>query len=186
MITIHIDFVDGVEVSYKEGLDMLEKDPSVDFTTNVLTFFTQNGFTAYPCDNVVIVDKHGRCIDRNELLTNTGHKYTDKFIRPAHNIYKMLVANSFTWKQPGDSHQVIDTARFNKSDKVLYDLSNVISRPDINPDTVFEIMDVKHNLPYIERYEIMSLTHDENKPPFVRSNVPRHFLTAVDKDNPNQ
>ena len=100
MITIHIDYVDGTEVSYIEGLSILKESPSMDFTTNVLTFFTQNGFASYQCDNVVVVDSEGNSIDRNELLSNDGHVYTHKRMKPSHDIYKMLVANSFTWKQP--------------------------------------------------------------------------------------
>ena len=96
MITIHIDFIDGTEVSYIEGLELQDN-----FTTNCLTFFSQELTNA---ENVQVIDKHGRSIDRNELMSNTGGRinsiYTDKEMRPAHNIYKMLVANSFTWKQP--------------------------------------------------------------------------------------
>ena len=36
MITIHIDFVDGTEVSYIEGIELLEKD--LGFNTNIGTF----------------------------------------------------------------------------------------------------------------------------------------------------
>jgi len=92
MITIHIDYVDGTELSYIEGLEKGDN-----FTTNCLTFFSQDLTKA---KNVQVVDEHGRCIDRNELMSNTGHNYTDREMRAAHNIYKMLVTNSFTWKQP--------------------------------------------------------------------------------------
>jgi len=103
MVTIHIDFTDGTEVSYIEGLELLEKDLNTDFTTNVLVFFTQNSFVTYPSDNVIVIDKHGRSIDRNELLTNGKNgefRYIDREIGPRHNINKMLITNSFTWKQP--------------------------------------------------------------------------------------
>jgi len=95
MITIHYDFVNGTEKSYGEGHELLFEDEHASFTTNCLTFFS-NSFG----DNVVVIDKHGRTIDRNELMSNKGHSYTDRFMRKAHNITKMLIANSFTWKQP--------------------------------------------------------------------------------------
>lgn len=95
MIKIHIDFIDGTEVSYIEGLELLDKDPNCNFTTSVLTFFSNSWD-----NNVIVIDKHGRSIDRNELMSNEGHSYTNKKMRKDHNIYKMLVANAFTWKQP--------------------------------------------------------------------------------------
>jgi len=100
MVTIHIDFVDGTEVSHDEGYELLRDNSSADFTTNDLTFFHNNGFLPYDCDNVVIVDNGGRYIDRNELMSNKDNYYTDKHMRPGHNINKMLLANAFTWKIP--------------------------------------------------------------------------------------
>jgi len=37
MIEIHIDYVDGTEVSYIEGLELLYKDPKCNFTTTTFT-----------------------------------------------------------------------------------------------------------------------------------------------------
>ncbi len=131
MVTIHIDFVDGTEVSYIEGLELLEKDSTTDFTTNVLTFFAQKGFVHQHCDNVIIIDKHGRSIDRNELLTNGENgefRYTDKFMRPGHNIYKMLVANSFTWKQP---HLLTNLERMT-TEELLSELKVYLPRSESN------------------------------------------------------
>jgi len=100
MIIIHIDYVDGTEVSHEEGNTLLLQDSTNSFTTNDLSFFRSNTYTHYKCDNVIIKDKHGRYIDRNELLDNTSKIYTDKFMKPGHNINRMLLANSFTWRQP--------------------------------------------------------------------------------------
>ena len=95
MITIHIDFVASNEVSYIEGLELLHNNPQATFNTNCLTFFSNTWET-----NVIVIDRHGRSIDRDELMSNTGYKYTDRQMRKGHNIYNMLISNAFTWKQP--------------------------------------------------------------------------------------
>jgi len=85
MITIHYDFTDGTELSWIEGV--IKGDS---FTTNVLDFFT-------PDRDVLVIRKDGSYISSVELLANDPY-YTDKHMRPVHNIHKMLVANSFRWK----------------------------------------------------------------------------------------
>lgn len=85
MITIHYDFTDGTELSWIEG-----RNKGDAFTTNVLDFFTSDR-------NVIVVKKDGSYISSVELLANDPY-YTDKHMRPAHNIHKMLVANGFRWK----------------------------------------------------------------------------------------
>lgn len=85
MITIHYDFTDGTELSWIEG-----KNKEDDFTTNVLDFFTCNR-------DVIVIKKDGSYISSVELLANDQY-YTDKHMRPVHNIHKMLVANAFSWK----------------------------------------------------------------------------------------
>ena len=88
MIIIHYDFVLKTEVSYKEGL-LLEDN----FTTNCLDFFC----TDCKATDVVIINKKGKYISRNELLQNKGN-YTNKQIRKEHNILKMFKAGSFVWE----------------------------------------------------------------------------------------
>ena len=85
-IIIHWDFTDGTEISYMEGL--LREDG---FTTSCIQFFTTE-------NDARVVKKDGSYIDVLELLENTG-EYTDKEIRPAHNLVKMLVADAFEWKK---------------------------------------------------------------------------------------
>ena len=87
MITIHYDFVDGTEVSYKEGLELKDN-----FNTNCLTFFDNDE----EVDDVVIISKNGSILSRKLLLENNSN-YTIKEIRKEHNIYKMFIANSFKW-----------------------------------------------------------------------------------------
>jgi len=93
MITIHMDYVDGTEVSYAEGLALGDN-----FTTNCLTFFSNDLTTA---DNVVVAYKSGMSIDRNELMSNQGFRYTSKHMRSEHNLCKMLIAGAFVRKAPG-------------------------------------------------------------------------------------
>lgn len=88
MIKIHYDFIDNTELSYYEGL--LKGD---DFNTNCLDFFC---FDTNATD-VVIINKNGNYISRNELLVNNGC-YTTKQIRKSHNILKLFKANAFKWK----------------------------------------------------------------------------------------
>jgi len=114
MITIHIDYRDNTELSYDEGLEQLNKKPEANFTTNVLTFFS-NSFNT----NVIVVDKFGRSIDKHELMSNSGFKYTDRIMKPSHNIHKMLIANSFTWKQPIKEFYIYDQLLNYDEDKLL-------------------------------------------------------------------
>jgi len=93
LITIHYDFTDGSEISYVEGIERGD-----DFTTNCTNFFN-----TYVKTDVVVIDKLGRCITKSELLSNQGFCYIDKFIKPEHNIEKMLLANRLMWKQPTQS-----------------------------------------------------------------------------------
>lgn len=87
MITIHFDFANGTEISYKEGLN--KKD---DFNTCCLDFFCFDTNV----DDVVIKSKNGNTLSRNNLLKK-GNKHTLKEIRKSHNILKMFKSNSFNW-----------------------------------------------------------------------------------------
>lgn len=83
MIVIHYDFVDGTEVSYEQGRNL--KDG---FTTNCLSFFNM----VEDVDDVVVLKKDGTKISRKNI-----HNHSSKQIRFEHNIYKMLLADSFDW-----------------------------------------------------------------------------------------
>lgn len=89
MIKIHYDFTDGTEVSYIEGLKLGDN-----FNTNCLNFFSFD----IKCEDVMVIDKLGNSISRNELLDD--NVYTTKKIRLSHNIQKMLKANSFKLINP--------------------------------------------------------------------------------------
>lgn len=84
MITIHWDFTDGSEVSYKEGLELKDN-----FTTCCLDFFNMD----IDVDDVIIYRKDDKYISRKNIQKHSN----DKEIRDAHNIHKMLVAGYFNW-----------------------------------------------------------------------------------------
>lgn len=88
MIFIHYDFVDGTEVSYKEGIELKDN-----FNTCCLDFFD------FDCsaEDVTVFKSNGDYISRNELL-NDLHEYTAKQIRKEHNLVRLLKANTFSWK----------------------------------------------------------------------------------------
>lgn len=88
-IIIHYDFADGTEISYDEGIKM-----DTGFNTCCLSFFSFDT----KADDVIVVKKNKTYISRNELLLNDG-KYTEKQIRKEHDIKKMLIAGSFSFKQ---------------------------------------------------------------------------------------
>lgn len=90
-ITIHYDFTDGTEVSYAEGCFNVEIGKS--FKTNCLDFFSNDD----AIDEVMIIDKLGNELSRNKLMSNKSD-YTIKCMREAHNLQKMLKANSFNWQ----------------------------------------------------------------------------------------
>ena len=89
MINIHFDFTDGSELSYIEG-----NKAEAGFNTNCLSFFCFD-----TKDDVKVIKKDGSYILKSELLGYSG--YTDREIREAHNLEKMLKANSFKWKKEG-------------------------------------------------------------------------------------
>lgn len=88
MIEIHLDFHNGDEVSLEEG-----KLLGDNFSTLCTEFFSTE-----TVPNVIVLKKDGSYIDRDELLKNTG-EYTNKEIRTAHNIQRMLTSNSFNLKR---------------------------------------------------------------------------------------
>lgn len=91
IITIHYDFTDGTELSYKEGCIAEEKQES--FTTNCLDFFV----TWVKADDVIIIDAVGNELSR-KILMSGKNPYTVKDMRDAHNLHKMFVGNSFIWQ----------------------------------------------------------------------------------------
>ena len=90
-ITINFDFVSGKELSYIEGLES-----NVDFETNCLEFFCFD----YP--NAKAVKKNGSYISVNKLLENSG-EHTNKQLRKAHNLRRMLVAGALKFL-PNNEH----------------------------------------------------------------------------------
>ena len=84
MITIHWDFKDGTEVSYKDGRLLGDN-----FTTHCLDFFNMDE----EVDDVVVLMSNGQKISRKNI-----NEHTPKEIRKEHNIHKMLVAGSFKFK----------------------------------------------------------------------------------------
>ena len=80
MIIIHWNFTDGTEVSYIEGKKLKDN-----FTTCCLDFFNQEQV----CDDVMILRKDGKQINRNHIQLST-----DKEIRPGHDIKRLLVAGA--------------------------------------------------------------------------------------------
>ena len=94
MIKIHLDFSTGEEISYLEG-----KRKLTDFSTHCLQFFNEATH-----DDVVVLRKDGRYILKSELMVGDSF-YTDKEIRGAHNITKMLIAAAFKFKpSKGDDY----------------------------------------------------------------------------------
>lgn len=83
MIKIHWDFTDGTEVSYIQGIELKDN-----FTTHCLDFFNMD----IEVDDVVVIRNDGLKISRKNI-----QNHTNKEIRQAHNIHKMLVSNSFNW-----------------------------------------------------------------------------------------
>jgi len=83
MITMHWDFSDGTEVPYMQG-----KLLGDNFTTHCLDFFNMDE----DVDDVVVLRSDGAKISRKNIK-----KHTTKEIRKAHNIRKMLLADSFVW-----------------------------------------------------------------------------------------
>lgn len=84
-ITIHYDFTDGSELPY--GLAILAQD---DFTTNCLEFFSADN------PNARVIRADGTSISVKDLLDNVGG-HTDKQIRKAHSLHRLLVAGKFKW-----------------------------------------------------------------------------------------
>jgi hypothetical protein len=102
VIYIHYDFTNSKEISYKEVLLEVDLNNNDMIYTNCLSFF------CFDCKahDVIIIDKEGNYISRNELLLNQGN-YTTKEIRKQHNILKMFLANSFNWQIDDDVKKMI-------------------------------------------------------------------------------
>ena len=93
IIYINYDFTNSKEISYKEVLEQIDLNDNDIIYTHCLSFFY------FDCEahDVIIIDKEGKYIRRNELLENKGN-YTTKQIRKQHNILKMFLAGSFEWQ----------------------------------------------------------------------------------------
>lgn len=90
-IYINYDFVSGKELSYGEGLKATST-----FETNCLNFFDTDRLTEW--NDVIVRNKNNEYISCSELLKDSS-PYIEKDIRLAHNVHKMLVANSFKWQK---------------------------------------------------------------------------------------
>lgn len=84
MIIIHYDFTDGTEVSYYEGLKLKDN-----FTTCCLDFFNMD----IDVNDIIVYRKDDKHISRKNIQNHSPNKE----IRKAHNIQKMLKADSFNW-----------------------------------------------------------------------------------------
>ena len=94
IIQIEFDYTHGYLSSYSEVLEDIKADKHMIFT-NCLNFFS---FDYLGKGYDVIVRKlNGQKIVLSELLENTG-VYTDKEIRKAHNVYKMLLAGAIRFR----------------------------------------------------------------------------------------
>ncbi len=86
IIIINYDFTDGTEISYGEAIKTTRS-----FTTNCLEFFSSDNI------NATVIRKDGSSINVGDLLENkNGHCL--KEIRKSHDLRKMLLAGSFTWR----------------------------------------------------------------------------------------
>ena len=88
-IIINYDFTNGEELSYGE---LIEKKSGVHYT-NCLYFFNNDE----DVEDVMVVDKNHNVLSRKLLMSNRSN-YTNKDMREAHNLHKMLVAGSFKWQ----------------------------------------------------------------------------------------
>lgn len=80
--------------SYKEVLNSIEKDEYIIYTT-CLDFFSFSSLDkGY---DVKVIKRSGDYILLSELLIE-GNGYTNKNIRKAHNVHRMLLANAFSFK----------------------------------------------------------------------------------------
>lgn len=102
-IEVHYDYTSGTEVSYQEGLAIVKQGKG--FTTCCLEFVCSDYLKTH---RVIVITKRRAYIDLEELMDNTGI-YTDKEIRPEHNLRKMLVANAFNWVQAAGVSNAIKT-----------------------------------------------------------------------------
>jgi hypothetical protein len=95
LIIIPYDYSHPDALSYMEVNDEIKKETALIFT-NCLNFFD---FSVYDKGyDVKVLKRDGSYILLSELLNNP-HVYTPKIIRKAHNVSKMLMANSFEFKK---------------------------------------------------------------------------------------
>ena len=96
-VIILYDYADDTKLaSYIEVLKKI-KDKDSYIVTNCITFFNFNlldkGY------DVKVVKKNGEYILLSELLHGDS-TYTEREIRKTHNVYKMLIADCFSFKKP--------------------------------------------------------------------------------------
>ena len=113
IITITYDYVAENSKSYLEGKKLIDYEES--FTTNCLEFFDFDLFNKR-VDDVVVLKKDGTSISLRKLLDNNAG-YTDREIRTAHNVKKLLISGALEFKE-----NVIDRVDLGKQleSKYLY------------------------------------------------------------------
>jgi hypothetical protein len=97
MIIIPFDYSDSDKsLSYIEVLESIKKDEKL-IITHCLEFFSffylDKGY------DVKVIKRNGDYILLSELLTDTENTYTQKQIRKAHNVKRLLTSNSLTFKK---------------------------------------------------------------------------------------
>lgn len=85
MIKIHWDFTDGTELSYVESKRAYKRGES--FSTHSTAFFQAEY-------DSILIKKSGETLRPSDLLRNSG-EFTEKEIRTAHNMERMLRAGAF-------------------------------------------------------------------------------------------
>jgi len=96
-IIINYDFNTDKELSYHEC--KIARKLEMSFETCCISMFSFDALFLYDYEDVIVKRKDGRYISAKELLENTGG-YTDRNIRKAHNLQKMLTAGAFEWMSP--------------------------------------------------------------------------------------
>ena len=98
MNTVHIwlcEAPDNVKVYSHQDVNIhIDSNNNSDIHTYDISWFSQN--TISKGYNVIVYNGYGT-IDLNKLLANKS-SYTDREIRSAHNVYKMLMSNAFKFK----------------------------------------------------------------------------------------
>ncbi|MFY0656296.1 MAG: hypothetical protein JXR12_06070 [Neptunomonas phycophila] len=97
VINILMDSTSSICKSYDEVLEAIEAGEEY-IETNCTDFFC---FDMLDKDYDAIVHRHNGTIVLSALLDDTNNIYTQKQLKKAHNVRKMLIAGAFTFKEMG-------------------------------------------------------------------------------------